>query len=398
MARPSPSARGDALMIGYVHAGPPHHGVNRYGRLLAAEIANRPDVCIVECDLQLQGPPPEEQTQIAAAAARLRAADVVHVQYNNQRIGSVWGQGWRQLVNLRLFARTVARPVVVTVHDVYPLLPHGSIAHRPLRAVRTVVGAAPQLLTRTWLRRNAAQLVVCSHEERRRLTDDEARVQVIPHFVEPRLTHVSSAEAKAALGWSGNRVITVLGYIHRRKGHALVVDVLSELPEDVIAVFAGAPVPTDPAVVDRLRARAAARGVAHRLHVTGFIPESQLHLYLMATDVAVCPFAQLSASSSLSTWISAARPIVASNLPQIAEYNALEPGAISTFDPYTASALAKAIGGALERDGRELDSGVAGLRTRLRLSTIADSHLDSYRDVMRRSGSAAAPRGVGAHA
>ena len=378
------------MKIGYVHAGPPHHGVNRYGRLLAAEIANRPDVCIAECDLQLHGRSPDDRSQIATAANRLRDADVVHLQYNNQRIGSVWGKGWRQLFNLRLFASTVARPLIVTVHDVYPLVPHRRLARHPLRSMRGLFAAAPQLLTTRWLRRHAAQLLVCSHEERKRLGDGSGRVTVIPHFVEARPIGISPADAKAALGWSGKRVITLLGYIHRRKGHGLVVDVLSELPEDVIAVFAGAPVPRDVSLVDRLRARAEARGVAHRLHVTGFIPESQLHLYLMATDVAVCPFAQLSASSSLSTWISAARPIVASNLPQLAEYNSLEPGAISTFDPYTTSALAAAIGEVLQRRDGDPDRRVARLGSRLRLSTIADRHLDSYQEVVRRSAAATA--------
>ena len=63
----------------------------------------------------------------------------------------------------------------------------------------------------------------------------------------------------------------------------------------------------------------------------------------MASHLAGCPFEMLSASGSLSTGVSLGRPILASDLPQIAEYNRIEPGAIKTFQPYTSEALAAAI-------------------------------------------------------
>jgi len=48
--------------------------------------------------------------------------------------------------------------------------------------------------------------------------------------------------------------------------------------------------------------------------------------YLVATDLAICPFKNCSASGSLSTWISVVHPtILAFDLPQIS-YNRLEQG------------------------------------------------------------------------
>ena len=89
-----------------------------------------------------------------------------------------------------------------------------------------------------------------------------------------------------------------------------------------------------------------------------------------------------SASASLSTWISAARPILASSLPLIAEYNALEPDAIHTFDPYTAASLADAIRAALDRDSDAEVQRVARLRERLLPPAILDRHVEAYRELL----------------
>ena len=384
------------MKVGYLHAGAGYHGVNRYGRLLAGETARRPDVVVVESGLELGVSASADEDNLAAAVARLRSADVVHIQYNSHPNASVWGPGWRQLSNLRRFVRAVERPVVVTVHDLYPVLRLQRLLRHPLRSFVGLGGAIPQITTLNWLQRHAARLLVCSEEERERLGAGSGRVTVIPHFVESRSITASRATAKAALGWTGRRVISVLGFIHRRKGHQLVVDALAKLPGDVIAVFAGGATPSDPGSIDRLRTRALARGVDERLFVTGYLAEPDLQMHLAATDLAVCPFVQLSASGSLSTWISASRSIVASHLPQIAEYNALEPGAIRTFEPYTAGALAAAISAALRRDEGEADTAVARLRHRLLLPSIAERHVDAYRSLIQRQATSTAVGSVSA--
>jgi len=127
---------------------------------------------------------------------------------------------------------------------------------------------------------------------------------------------------------------------------------------------------------------AQALGVADRFRITGYLPEHELNRYLAATSLAVCPFRDASASASLSTWISAARPILASSLPLIAEYNALEPDAIRTFHPYTAASLADAIRAALDRDSDAEDQRVARLRERLLAPAILDRHVEAYCELL----------------
>jgi glycosyltransferase involved in cell wall biosynthesis len=379
------------MTIGFVHVGAPAHGVSRYGRLLAAEAKSRTQLRVLEHELQFTGTPSADRERVMAAARSLSAADVIHIQYNDQREGCVWGAGWNRLSRLRLFARTAGAPLVVTLHDVAPR--QGGwwrdALRRPVASLARAWAAGPQASALHWLRMRSSRLLVCGNEERARLSRVSRRVSVVPHFVEARDLQLTRSEAKAALGFSGRRIVTLLGFIHQRKGHALLIDALPLLPSDVVAVCAGSAPGPDSAFVALLAARARELGVADRLRITGFLSEQELAPYLAATDVAVCPFISLSASGSLSTWISAVRPILASDLPQIAEYNALEPGAIRTFRPYTSRALADAITETLARSPEDADGAIARLRATLLMPAVFDRHLEVYREVLARPGSPA---------
>ncbi len=134
---------------------------------------------------------------------------------------------------------------------------------------------------------------------------------------------------------------------------------------------------------EKLLALAKEKGVSDRLHITGYLSEEDLERYLVATDLAICPFKKLSASGSLSTWISVARPVLASDVPQIDEYNRLEPGAIQTFAPYTPSALASAVRQMLSSLSNT-DQKLEKLRQHLDMSVIFDQHLNYYRQAIAR--------------
>jgi glycosyltransferase involved in cell wall biosynthesis len=234
-----------------------------------------------------------------------------------------------------------------------------------------------------WLQRRAELLLVCSDEERRRIQTfvPEARVRVIPHFVEDRPLSTPRPTAKEALGLGGRRVVTLLGYVHPRKGHELLIDALPSLPADVTVVFAGTTEAVHLPYVAHLREKAVAAGVAGRLRITGFLPEPELDLYLAATDLAVCPFTTVAASGSVSTWLSAGTPILAADLPLISEYNIMEPGAIRTFSPYTANALAEAACNLLAAGAGHDDMRAQRLRARLRMDSVLQQHIEAYRGV-----------------
>jgi glycosyltransferase involved in cell wall biosynthesis len=250
--------------------------------------------------------------------------------------------------------------------------------------IKRVMG--PDGVSLLWLNRRAHALIVCSHEERARLDSffGAPVVRVIPHFVESRtMPPVTGQEAKQHCGLAGHRVVTLLGFIHPRKGHGMLLDALKHLPEDIVAVFAGAA--RDERIVNNLRALATDLGVSHRVRITGYLDEGTLGYYLAATDLAVCPFADVAASSSLATWISAARPVLASDLPLIAEYNRIETGAIGVFSPYSAPALAAAILSALKQPEMPVVAAIQRLRQQLEISSIIDRHRLLYEDVAQKN-------------
>ena len=154
--------------------------------------------------------------------------------------------------------------------------------------------------------------------------------------------------ARVDLDVADRRVITLLGAMTKRRGHRLVIDALPQLPRDVIALFVGAPIEGRDHVGRALEEHAADRGVSDRVRFMGYVSDERLGQVLSATDVGLCPFRDMSASGALATWISARCPILTSDLPAIRELDALEPGALRTFAPYEAEALAVRIGETLE--------------------------------------------------
>lgn len=140
-------------------------------------------------------------------------------------------------------------------------------------------------------------------------------------------------------------------------------------------------------VVSQLTRLARDLGAGDRLRFTGYLPEDVYQRYLMEADLAVCPFGpRKSASSSLSSLIAAGCPIVASDIPLIGEYNALVPGAIATFSPYTPEALAGAVRNRLACPRAEAAAGLLELRRRLSIGVVYDRHLVHYRQVARAVG------------
>ena len=440
-SEPSSVERGDAFTLGFLQVGHSEHGVRRYGEVLAEGAREHlGDVRVHEAHIEWADDPGRHAQQLREAVRTLGAADVMHVQYEARS----WGESVRALLNVWRFTTLCDAEVVVTVHDVRdgygPIAilqrlldrssflstllsgdaeapariedeegegtdeaPGASLARAALKGLRYLLQEVTIALATHRLVQRAAHVLVCTSEEARRLSGlvDPDRWTVIPHFVEERSRRIDREEAKGALGLRGRRVIGMLGFIHRQKGYDLVLEALSHLPEDVVALFIGRPALESQAYVADLRARAAELGVDDRLRVTGYVPEEVLDRYLAATDLAVCPFRTASASGSLATWIAAERPLLASDLPLFAEYNEQVAGAIATFRPYTSEALAARALEVLDRDGDEIHARLRALRESLSVPEIIAQHHEVYRRVLtetpdeRRASGAGRTRGGG---
>jgi glycosyltransferase involved in cell wall biosynthesis len=352
----------DRITVGYLHLGRAESGVRRYGRIVAEAAARRRDIDVVEAD---PGDRDAGLADLRRAARRLNAADVVHIQWKPPD----WGGPYRALSRLEVFLAACRRPVVVTLHDIYP-----REGWRDRWANAGAIGLRRLSLGAAWV-------VVHSDEEALRLKGviPASKLDVVPHFVEDRAPLPDKATAKAALGLDGCRVISLVGFMIKRRGHRLVLEALRELPPDVMAIFVGSPIEGREARGEELRDYAAELGVADRVRFTGYIPDDELVTVMAATDVAVCPFRDMSASGSVSTWISTARPIVSSDLPAFREYDVLSRGSMRMFSPYTAEALAAKLRATLGGSLAPIDPAVDRLRRKLATPRVVERYLDVYR-------------------
>jgi glycosyltransferase involved in cell wall biosynthesis len=413
------AARSDQLHVGFLHVGNPEHGVTRYGRVLAEAAREHSDMLVREAAIEWKDNPASDAQQLREAIRTLGSADVVHVQYNER----VWGEGIRTLINVFRFATVWNQAMAVTVHDVrdgygpFAILRRlkkqstwfgnkskngsegreksqvanilkisrgffsSSIVQSAAKGINFVVQEVINTLATLRLSYRSGRILVCTNEEARRLQAlvGSNQLSVVPHFVEQRSESSGRESAKSEVGVEGKRVLGLLGYIHRRKGYDLVLEALPYLPDDIILVCIGRPGKQSQRYARQLQMRAEELGVASRLHITGYIAEDELDLYLAATDLALCPFREASASGSLSTWIAAERPVLAADLPLFGEYNERVPEAIATFHPYTPEVLAARIKQMLQIPEKDVQKRLRALRAKLSLPQVIKQHAVAYR-------------------
>jgi glycosyltransferase involved in cell wall biosynthesis len=234
-------------------------------------------------------------------------------------------------------------------------------------------------LTRTVSSAASLLLVITSWERNLLLSNGIViNTVLIPHFVEnipdPPAASVSNTSTSV-------KTIVVVGFIFNQKGHRLVVEAMPLMP-NVRVIFVGGPGVGGSGAeqYSRIMDLVHENGVQDRLEVTGYLDDEEFQRRIRAADLAVCPFTEYkSASGSLSALIAAGCPILASDVPLISEYNAMVPGAIPTFAPYTADALATAVSRLLMAPRAVLTDGIARLGKHLSITTIYSLHLDAYK-------------------
>ena len=351
--------------LGFLHLGRPESGVRRYGQLIADEARLRPGLLVHDAEA---GRVDEESGQLSGVAAELADTQVVVMQWNRRG----WGKHGRSLPRLVRFRRAYRGALVVTLHDIFE---RAGIRERYLQ---------PDAWSLRWLGRTADRIVVHSQVEVERLRGiiPVERIRVVPHFVERRTLPLGPAQARDRLGLADRRVVTLLGFVYGRKGHRYAVEAVPFMPDDAVLVYAGGPVAGRSYVHDLATARAAELGLGDRFRITGYLDEETLETWMSATHLAILPFTDLSASGSLSSWISAGKPMLVSDLPGFREYDGRVPGALHFFGPAEPGPLGHAISRVLAGPLRDPDPGVLQLAEELSMARTVNRYLAVAREAM----------------
>ena len=344
--------------LAFLHLGRPESGVRRYGQLIAAEARQRSGLAVREVDA---GRLDEDAGQLAEVAAELAGTQVVIMQWNWRG----WGTRGRSLVRLARFRRAWRGALVVTLHDIFE---RQGLRERYLQ---------PEAWSLRYLGRTADRVVVHSEVEVERLRGlvPVSRLRVVPHFVEHREPSLSPSEARASLGLSGRRVVTLLGFVYGRKGHRYAVEAVPSMPADAVLVYAGGPVAGRSFVYDLAMSKARELDLGDRFRITGYLSEEELETWMAATDLAILPFTDLSASGSLSAWLSIGKPMLVSDLAGFREYDRRVPGALHFFAPPEPGPLATAVSELLEGPLQDPDPRVQELALDLGMGRTVDRYL-----------------------
>ncbi len=295
--------------LGFLHLGRPESGVRRYGQLIADAARSQPGLTIHEAEA---GRIDEGRSQLATVAAGLSGAQVVLMQWNRRG----WGKHGGSLLRLLRFRRAYRGALVVTLHDIFE---RQGVRERYL---------APDTWSLRWLGRAADRVVVHSEIEVERLRGiiPAERLRVVPHFVERRQLALTPAEARARLGLADRRIVTLLGFVYGRKGHRYAVEAVPALPETSSWSTRAVPWRDAATCTTWPWPRRQELDLGDRFRITGYLSEEELETWIAATHLAILPFTDLSASGSLSSWIAAGKPMLASDLPGFREYEAAPRG------------------------------------------------------------------------
>lgn len=351
------------MEVGFLHAGQPNDGIRRYSEILSWGFNRYQQSTVCDEVLAAAGP-----ASVSVVAQKLSRVDIAHVQLRCLRghVTLAPDMGPDADTTFQVFEQTRA-PVVATIHDV-------STASCSENACQQITKLASM----------CCKLLVFTRQDHEKLLPyvPSEKLHIMPHFVEPRRIVAGKEDAKRMLGLPDTPVITVLGKIYFRKGYHVFLEAFSRLPQNCFAVLAGRPaeIGSSQSYAEQLFSFIRKQGLTERIRITGYLPDELLDYYLAATDLAVCPFLQSAASGSISSWISHRKPILASDLPSLREYDLIAPGAIQFCPPDNSQALVDAILKQLEASNTQSqDDALTQIHDVLQLKEICRRHNQVYR-------------------
>lgn len=301
-------------------------GISDYSGYLAQELARFVDVRLVALRHFIA-----EDNFYRQKAGEANEADIVHIQFNYPYFNG--DMPYRN--KLLFFLKYITKPVVITMHEVRigyePITSNVTPAHRRLVFNNTL------FFWNFWSRlyhkdivKRARRVIVhtrAQHEMIARLAKDKESIVLIPHgivVIEQDKKNIAPFAAKRSLGVEGKRVVSIVGFINKKKGYALAFECLKELPDDVMLLIAGGPM-TNNLVDSRyyrcIQKEISAAGLTKRVKITGYLTVQDIPEVMAATDICLAPFSSLSASGALSLCIAYNKAIIASDIEGHQEIN-----------------------------------------------------------------------------
>lgn len=299
-------------------------GIANYTRALVAGLNTLPDVSVEVVPIT-EGKQPTEHYIEQAKRLNAQDVDIVHIQHEYGFWGSILPNRWAYWEMRYL----IEKPVVLTAHTTLSLdellhvrterTPHKWLAKQYLlrkQDYRDGVEIAPFVTAYTIVHTKAAR------DELIRRGAQPAYVTVVPAGVPAALPAPTGGAAfRERFGLGSRRVLTLFGFISPNKGYELTLDILPDLPDDVIFVIAGGARTDDHAPYQQgLEARIQNDPrLKNRVVITGFLSEEEIAEAMAASDMVLVPHTQATNSYSIMLPMTHGKTLLTSDLPTFRE-------------------------------------------------------------------------------
>ena len=301
-------------------------GISDYSGYLAKELARFADVRLV-CLKRFV----DEDGFYRKKADEANQGDIVHIQFNYPYFNGE--MPYRN--KLLFFLKQIKKPVVLTMHEIRP--GYEPIGSNITAAFKRWVFNNTLFFWNYWsavyhrdIFKRVNSIIVhtrAQYEMIARLVKDKARITIIPHGI-PIIAldkkNISPLKAKEKLALNGKTVLSVFGFINKKKGYELILECLKELADNVVLLVAGGPMTEN--LIDRqyyglIEKEISAAALAKRVKITGYLYPRDIPEVMAATDICLAPFSSFSASGALSLCIGYNKPIIASDIEGHKEIN-----------------------------------------------------------------------------
>ncbi len=290
----------------------PPSGIGTYVAGLLATLTARDDVTIASLT------PPDALQRVDSRLMRM-AWDAAGVEVARQVSARD-----ADLVHIPNFSAPVfgSVPLVVTIHDVIPLVLPEYAASGPMRLylslMKRTVGRASIVLTPS---------AFSAGEIERTLGIPHDRIRVTPLAADPALKPASNPERArrtlmARFGIRGRYLLNIAGF-DRRKNMPLLVrafaQALPSLPNDVDLVLAGAPHRDNPAVFPPVEPVIRELGIGDRVILTGRVSDEERAMLFQGAEAYVTPSEYEGFGLTPLEAMSCGVPVIAANRTSLPE-------------------------------------------------------------------------------
>ena len=292
-------------------------GIAKYSSFLYKELKNIIDELKMPIEVKIvQNVYPESVNPIywVKIALNLRKSDIIHIQHEFGLFGCLYRGKICGLASYLLYLILsiikIKRKfkIITTMHEVY----EREKVRNPIRKIFYRL--------REWPIRFSDLIIVHTNKAKSELMSRmKKKIVVIPHGSYQTPIFLDEIESKKKLGLEDKFILTIFGFIHRKKGYEKIIKILPKL-ENTILIIAGEPAPWDIDYVNFLKDMIKHMNLEKKVVMLAkFIEEENIPIIFNASDIILLPYDEITQSGVLSMALAYRKPVIASKLPAFLE-------------------------------------------------------------------------------